>query len=154
VIGPLASPGEGANRRDAPPDDLEVEGGDRHRAGHAPPRLGALRERRRHDGSPEQRQPEVDGDGGGEQDGRAALARQDDGAGGAAAVEHVLAVQDGPRRRRDRRARRAREPGGEDVARAPAGRARVRGSLLGLVIAGAVNLAFGGVVVALKALVH
>jgi hypothetical protein len=116
VIGPLPSLRERADRRDAPPDHQQIEGGDPQPRHDSPRRLGATRQHDRHHARPAERQREVNGHCGHQQRRSAPTAGQQDGAGCTGTGKHVVTACKRPRRRRDRRARCADEPGGERVA--------------------------------------
>jgi len=115
VIGPLAALRKRPNRRNAPTDHRQVKGGDRQPGDDSPSRLGMTGQRGRHDARPRQGKREVDGHSGKQQHRRAPLARQHHRASGTGAIEHVVAAQQRPRRRGNRRAGCAGQPRADRV---------------------------------------
>jgi hypothetical protein len=109
VVGPLASLRERTDRGQPPPDHAEVQRGDGEPAEQSGQRLAAARERPLQRHRPAEREREVDRHRGGEQRQRAPLAREQQGAGGTSAAEHVLAA-----RERDERGRDAAHGGGDE----------------------------------------
>ncbi len=96
VVGPLAALRQRADRWEQAAEDREVERGDREPAGGGGQRLGTRREDRGEHGRPAEREREVHGRAGREQDERALLARQQHAPERPAALGDVSALGEGP----------------------------------------------------------
>ena len=99
MVGPLAALRQGADARQPPADQLQVERGDGQAGEDARDRLPAARQRALEHDRPAQREREVDRHRGGQERQRAVLAGKQQRPGGARAVEHVLAAGERDRRR-------------------------------------------------------
>lgn len=87
VIGPLRGLLEGADRREAPTDQTEVERGDREPAGRAPQRLMPPRQNLGQGSGPEERERQMNRHGGDHQDGWPSLLRKQQRSGGARTLQ-------------------------------------------------------------------
>jgi hypothetical protein len=117
VVRPLAALRERSDGGDPPADQRQVERPDQHSANDAPGGLATARQGGGQDCCPAHRDREVNGRGGHQQHRCTPLMRQQHGAGGAAALKHVVASRQRPHRGRDRRTCRPSQPGCQGVAR-------------------------------------
>jgi hypothetical protein len=129
VVRPLAALRQRPDGGDPPADQRQVERRDHHPAHDAPGGLATARQGGGQHPCPAHRDREVNGRGGDQQHRCTPLMRQQHGAGGAAALKHVVASHQRPHRGRDRRTRRPSQPGCQGVARncsaAPAAHASI-----------------------------
>jgi hypothetical protein len=115
MVAPLAALRERRDGRDPPADQRQVERRDHHCAHDAPGGLATTRQGGGHHQRPTERDPKMNGRGDRKQHRRAPLRRQHHDADGAAPFQHVLASQQRPHRRGDRRTHRPSQASSQGV---------------------------------------
>ena len=113
MVGELGNEWEGVNTGKTPADEAEIQGGDdgaRDGSAKRAARPGPIEH-----GRPREREPEVEGHGGGEQLPVRALTRQHDGAGGVGGLERVATGRERVRGRGDPAQRCGVQGGSKDA---------------------------------------